>query len=114
MQDTMGASQEFVKTSLNQLNIINKSASPKRNFNSGINSEMMNMKKKMTALILNVEGLESTVKRLKSEGKNRYAHIEDSVQAEIDTLKLFKDRVEIEVQILKKQYNQTMNSHNFQ
>ena len=71
---------------------------------------MMNMKKKMTTLILNVEAIDSTVKRLKSEGKNRYAHIEDSVQAEIDTLKLFKDRVEIEVQILKKQYNQTMNS----
>ena len=64
---------------------------------------MMELKKKLTTLVVNVEGLESTVDRMKQEKKNRYNHIENSVQAEIETLKLFKDRVELELQIAKTQ-----------
>jgi hypothetical protein len=102
------------KSSLNNLkNMPPPSPEPRRMFGDGLSSEMMNMKKKMTTMILNVEALESTVKRLKSEGKNRYSHIEDSVQAEIDTLKLFKDRVELEVQILKKQHDQNLTSQTY-
>jgi hypothetical protein len=109
MQDTMGHSQELFKDSINQMH--NRDHSPGRNrdknFGDGIGSELLNMKKKITTVTLNVEALESAISRIKNEGKHKYQHIEDTVQAEIDTLKLFRDRVEIEVQILKKQYNQT-------
>lgn len=100
------------KDSINHLQKVS-SPSPTRMFGDGITSEIMNMKKKMTTLVLNVEAMENTLNRIKNEGKNRYTHIEDSVQAEIDTLKLFKDRVEIEVQILKKQYNQNLNGSEY-
>lgn len=110
MRDTMGQSSDMFKDSLNHLQKVS-SPGPNRMFGDGITSEIMNMKKKMTTLVLGVEALENTLSKIKNEGKNRYNHIEDSVQAEIDTLKLFKDRVEIEVQILKKQYNQNLNGN---
>jgi hypothetical protein len=64
---------------------------------------MMDLKKKLTMLVISVEGLESNVDRLKQERKNRYNHMENTIQAEIDTLKLFKDRVDLELQIVKNQ-----------
>ena len=70
---------------------------PQRSFGETLGFEMMELKKKLTTLVINVEGLESTVERLKQKKKNRYTHIENTVQAEIETLKLFKDRVDLEL-----------------
>ena len=69
----------------------------------------MNMKKKMTTLLMNYEALETTILRIKNEGKNKYSSIEEKVDQEIETMKLFKDRVSIEVDILKKQYEKGLN-----
>lgn len=108
MQDNLGQSQELFRTSLKKFQTQNDLQTPppeprREYFADSLSKEVLHLKRKMTELELNHNTMDAAVRRVTSENKQKWNNIQEQVNTEIQTFGLLKDRLQLEMDIIKKQ-----------
>ena len=60
-----------------------------------LSNEVMTMKKKFSEFEVKIDSLQNGLNRVKKESKSKFNQILETVQTELETLKLFKDRISL-------------------
>lgn len=63
----------------------------------------MHLKRKVTELEITLDTISAAVRRVTNENKTKWNSIQDQVSTEIQTFGLLKDRLQLEMDIIKKQ-----------
>lgn len=107
MQENIAQNPELFRTSLRKFQTENdrvKPDEPKREyFVDSLSKEVLSLKSKMAELQISHEGNEANLKRVAQENKQKWNSIQDQVNAEIQTMGLMKERIALELDIVKKQ-----------
>ena len=107
MQENFGQSQELFRTSLKKFQTQNDKPladAPKREyFADSLSKEVMQLKRKVAELEITLDTTDSSLKRVANDNKSKWNSIQDQVSTEIQTFGLLKDRIQLELDIIKKQ-----------
>lgn len=98
MRDSLGQSQELFRSSMKKFQRVGAPEpidSKREIFSNSMVTEILEMRKKYNKLEVTLESLESSFNRLNKDNKNRFMKIQENIQTELDSLKLFKDRVQL-------------------
>ena len=79
---------------------------PKAYLSDGITTELTNLKGKINKMTVTIEALEKTTEKLTDERNQKFSSLEKKVSDDLDSLKLLKDRIQIEVDLLKERASQ--------
>lgn len=69
---------------------INKS---RLNINDSISGEIITIKRKFSEMEVTVDSLKNGIERMKNDSKTKFNQMQETIQTEIESLKLYKDRV---------------------
>src|SRR3990167_2687085 len=111
--DNLRREFEVLKTSMNNSQVKEKegymmlsmedanSSVPKGPIGESLASEVRNLKMKLDTSQLAIEELTKTVKKLTDDRHSKFQSLERKMQDEVETLQLFKDRLLMEIEVIK-------------
>ena len=79
---------------------------PKTYLADGMTSELASLKSKVSKMSLAIEALEKTTGKLTDERNAKFSQLEKKVSDDLDSLKLLKERIQIEVDLMKERATQ--------
>lgn len=85
---------------------------PRAYLAEGVTTELSSLKNKVNKMQVTIEQLEKAVDKLSDEKNNRLSKLENKVTDDLESFKLLKDRVMIEVDLLKNRAASMKNSDN--
>lgn len=86
---------------------------PKNYLIDGLTSEVRELKSRLNKSELSLEAMEKLVNKLNDAKHNRIAEIEKKVADDLESFKLFKERVQIEVDLVKERASHNLKASNF-
>lgn len=97
---------QFLKDRENKLLEEKLTEIPKTYLADGVTSELTSLKTKVSKMSLAIEALEKTTAKLTDERNTKFSQLEKKVSDDLDSLKLLKERVQIEVDLMKERATQ--------
>ena len=84
---------------------------PKGPIAESLSSEVRNLKLKLNTSQLAIEELTKTVKKLTDDRNSKFLNLERKMKDEVETLQLFKDRLLMEIEVIKEKMSDLRSSH---
>lgn len=97
---------QFLKDRDNKLLEEKLTEIPKTYLADGMTSELASLKSKVSKMSVAIEALEKTTNKLTDERNAKFGQLEKKVSDDLDSLKLLKERIQIEVDLMKERATQ--------